>query len=174
MRVSLSLQQPTGAWTNGFGYDAARRLTNVTSPAGAFTNVYTPGVGGNSGFASRLIQRQLLANHSAITNNYDAVARLVATHLRTSAGVLTNKHEYLYNLAGQRTNETRMDGSTVAYRYDNIGQLKVADSSVNAEDRGYAYDLAWNLNYRTTTADHHLQRGQPEPVDSVARHARLL
>jgi RHS repeat-associated protein len=42
-----------------------------------------------------------------------------------------------------------MDSSTVAYRYDKIGQLKVADSSVAAEDRGYAFDAAWNLNYRT-------------------------
>ena len=148
LRVALSLQQPTGAWTNGFAYDAARRLTNVTSQAGAFTNVYGTGVGGSSGFSSRLIQRELLANGSAITNSFDSVARLLGTYLRTSAGVLTNKHEYLYNAASQRTNETRMDGSTVAYAYDNIGQLKVANSSVYAENRGYAYDRAWNLtNY---------------------------
>ena len=149
LRAALSLQQPTGAWTNGFAYDAARRLTNVMSQAGSFANVYATGVGGNSGFSSRLVQRQVLANNSAITNNYDSVARLLATHLRTSAGVLTNKHEYLYNPGSQRTNETRMDASTVAYAYDNIGQLKVADSSVAAEDRGYAYDAAWNLNYGT-------------------------
>jgi hypothetical protein len=31
-RVGLSLQQPTGLWTNGFGWDLAGRLTNVTSP----------------------------------------------------------------------------------------------------------------------------------------------
>jgi RHS repeat-associated protein len=37
----------------------------------------------------------------------------------------------------------------VLYSYDNIGQLKVADSSDNTEDRGYAYDAAWNLNRRT-------------------------
>lgn len=35
MRTNLSLAQPTGKWTNGFAYDAAKRLTNVTSPAGA-------------------------------------------------------------------------------------------------------------------------------------------
>jgi len=28
--------------------------------------------------------------------------------------------------------------------------LKFADSSVNSEDRGYSYDAAWNLNYRTS------------------------
>jgi RHS repeat-associated protein len=148
LRVALSLQQPTGAWTNGFAYDAARRLTNVVSQAGSFASFYAAGVGGNSGFSSRLIQRQLLANSSAITNSFDSVARLLGTYLRTSAGVLTNKHEYLYNLASQRTNETRMDGSTVAYAYDNIGQLKAASSSVYAENRGYSYDRAWNLtNY---------------------------
>jgi RHS repeat-associated protein len=37
----------------------------------------------------------------------------------------------------------------VKYRYDNIGQLKVADSSVAAEDRGYVYDAAGNLAWRT-------------------------
>jgi len=36
LRTRLVLQQPTGLWTNSFAYDAARRLTNVTSPAGAF------------------------------------------------------------------------------------------------------------------------------------------
>ena len=35
---------------------------------------------------------------------------------------------------------------------DNIGQLKVADSATASEDRGYAYDTAWNLNYRTNDA----------------------
>jgi YD repeat-containing protein len=38
LRSSLSLQQPatTNLWTNGFLYDAARRLSRVTSPAGAY------------------------------------------------------------------------------------------------------------------------------------------
>ena len=39
-----------------------------------------------------------------------------------------------------------MDLSTVAFTYDNIGQLKIANSSVNSEDRGYRYDAAWNLH----------------------------
>jgi RHS repeat-associated protein len=149
LRTALSLQQPSGVWTNGFIYDAARRLTNVTSSAGSFGNVYVTGVGGASGYSSSLLQQLLLGNGSVITNNFDPVGRLLATHLRTSAGVLTNKHEYLYDLAGQRTNETRMDASTLVYSHDKIGQLKVSDSSVNSEDRGYFYDSAWNLNRRT-------------------------
>ena len=149
LRTALSLGQPTGVWTNGFGYDAARRLTNVISQAGSFTNVYAAGVPGAAGFSSRLVQQLLVANTSAITNNFDSVGRLMGTYWRTSRGTLTNKQEYAYNLAGQRTSETRMDASTVGYTYDGIGQLKVADSSVDAEDRGYTYGAAWNLNYRT-------------------------
>src|SRR5439155_11734039 len=123
--------------------------TNIISQAGSFTNEYSVGVAGASGYSSHLIKRLVLPNLSAITNDFDPVARLLATHLRTSSGVLTNKHEYLYNLANQRTNTTRIDNSTVGYAYDKIGQLIVADSSANSEDRGYYYDTAWNLNRRT-------------------------
>src|SRR5439155_12877431 len=42
LRTALSLQQPTGVWTNGFAYDSARRLTNVSSAAGAFAYEYSP------------------------------------------------------------------------------------------------------------------------------------
>jgi RHS repeat-associated protein len=149
LRTGLALQQPSGVWTNAFAYDAAGRLTNVVSSAGSFTNFYLSGVGGASGYCSRLVRRQGLPNGAGITNKFDGVGRMLATHLRTSTAVLTNKHEYLYNLAGQRTNETRMDGSTVAFAYDKIGQLTVADSSVSTEDLGYAYDDAWNLIRRT-------------------------
>jgi len=64
---------------------------------------------------------------------------------------MTNKHQYVYNPANQRTNTTRTDGSTVAFKYDNIGQLTVADSSVDSEDLGYYYDSAWNLNRHTNS-----------------------
>ncbi len=152
LRTSLGLQQPTGIWTNGFAYDAGRRLTNVVSPTGSFTNVYSTGVAGNSGFSSRLIRKLLLPNQSAITNDYDSVARLLSTTLNNSSSVTLDSYAYLYNPADQRTNLTRTDASTVAYRYDKIGQLTVADSTVNAEDRGYVYDAAWNLNRLTNNA----------------------
>src|SRR5436190_3589161 len=45
LRVALALQQPTGFWTNGFAYDPARRLTNVTMSAGLFSYTYPPGSG---------------------------------------------------------------------------------------------------------------------------------
>jgi RHS repeat-associated protein len=149
LRVALVLQQPTGTWTNGFAHDPGARLTNVTSQAGTFSYEYFSGVGGASRFSSALVKRLLLPNTSIMTNSFDADARVLGTYLRTSDGTLTNKHEYIYNPASQRTNETRMDASAVAYSYDKLGQLKVADSSVSSEDRGYAYDTGWNLNYRT-------------------------
>ena len=58
-RVGLSLQQPTGLWTNGFGWDLAGRLTNVTSPAGAFGYSYTPLY---SDYSGRLVERLSLPN----------------------------------------------------------------------------------------------------------------
>jgi RHS repeat-associated protein len=144
LRTRLSLQQPSASWTNAFAYDLAKRLTNVLSPAGSFA--YTLG---GAGPASALIKKLALPNGSRITNNYDNVARQLGTFLKNSGGSALDTYAYLYDPASERTNLTRADASTVGYRYDNIGQLKVADSSVNAEDRGYTYDTAWNLNYRT-------------------------
>ncbi len=144
----ISLQQPTGSWTNGFIYDAARRLTNVTSQAGAFNYAYHPGVGSGTS-ASSLIKKLLEPSGAYITNTFDTVARLTGTYLKNSSNLTNNSHVYVYDPAHQRTNETRKDGSSLAFKYDNIGQLKVADSSVNSEDRGYLYDAAWNLNKRT-------------------------
>jgi RHS repeat-associated protein len=40
-------------------------------------------------------------------------------------------------------------GTNVAYAYDPIGQLTAATSSISSENRGYAYDAAWNLNILT-------------------------
>src|SRR5439155_8690559 len=121
----------------------------VTSAAGAFAYEYSPGVSGGAAYSSRLIKRLLLPNSSAITNDFDPVARLLGTYLKYSSGAALDSYTYIYNPASQRTNLTRADASTVAYKYDSIGQLKVADSSVSSEDRGYLYDTGWNLSKRT-------------------------
>jgi RHS repeat-associated protein len=142
MRTSLGLQQPAGAWTNGFIYDAAGRLTNVTSQAGSFAYLFYSGI-------QNLPAGIRLPNTSYITNYYDSVARLTQTLLNNSANTTLDAAKYGYNQASQRTAFTNAVGTNVLYYYDNIGQLKVADSSDNTEDRGYAYDAAWNLNYLT-------------------------
>src|SRR5207247_8327720 len=117
-------------WTNGFGWDAAKRLTNVTSQAGSFTNEYFAGVGGASGFSSSLVKRLLLPSQSIITNDYDSVGRQLGTFLRTSTGTLLSSNTYGYNIANQRTTYTNA-GKYYQYNYDNIGQLTNAESSVN-------------------------------------------
>src|SRR5437879_1744284 len=43
LRTGLSLLAPNGSpWTETYGYDGARRLTNVTSSAGGFGYGYDP------------------------------------------------------------------------------------------------------------------------------------
>jgi RHS repeat-associated protein len=144
LRTALSLAQPSGSWTNGFIYDAAGRLTNVTSQVGKFGYQFVAGTSTRS-----LIARLLLPNTSYITNAYDSVARVKGTWLKNSSNTTLDSAVYGYNQASQRTAFTNAAGTFVQYTYDNIGQLKVGDSSVNSEDRGYTYDTAWNLNYRT-------------------------
>jgi len=142
LRTALSLQQAAGYWTNGFGYDAAKRLTIVTSQAGSFAYAY---------HASRLklLDKLFLPNTSYITNTYDSVARLTGTYLKNSSHSTLNSHQYTYNPGNQRTQQVFNAGSTYNYTYDAIGQLKIGDSATASEDRGYTYDAAWNLNYRT-------------------------
>ena len=93
MRVSLSLQQPTGSWTNGFIYDAAGRLTNVTSQAGSFGYLFPSGV-------QNLPSAILLPNISFITNTYDSVARQTGTYLENSGSTTLDAATYSYNVSG--------------------------------------------------------------------------
>src|SRR6266496_1709249 len=65
MRQSLTLQQPTGTWTQTYGYDGAHRLTNTVSSAGTFAYTYQA--------AGRLVQKLRLPNTGYITNAYDNV-----------------------------------------------------------------------------------------------------
>ncbi len=117
LRSGLTLQQPTGSWTNGFLYDAAHRLSTETSPAGTFTYTYQVRQ------ASSLPIKLSLPNSSYITNTYDNVARLTGTYLDNSSNTVLDKSEYLYNAADQCIRLTRTDSSYYTNTYDNIGQL---------------------------------------------------
>ncbi len=85
----------------------------------------------------------------AMMNTFDSVARLTGTWLNNSTNGTLDSATYGYNTGNQRTTFTNAAGTYLGYTYDPIGQLKIADSSVNTEDRGYTYDASWNLNYRT-------------------------
>jgi RHS repeat-associated protein len=155
LRMGLSLQAPNAsAWSQGYGYDNARRLKNVTSPTGEFD--YT--LGGASS-ASPLIKTLSLPNSAYITNSYDNVARLLSTVLKNGGNTNLDSYAYGYNQANQRTNVVRTAGDYVNYTYDNVGELKTALGKESGgvtnrwqEQFGYNYDAAGNLNYRTNNA----------------------
>ena len=151
-RIALAVAEPTllgttvAVWTNGFGWDLAGRLTNVTSQAGAFGYTYAA-LG--SGFSGRLLQELNLPGGASVTNFYDPVSRLLGTLLRNSGGSTLDAALYGYTSNSQRTGYTNAAGAFNHYTYDPIGQLTVATSSTNSEARGYAYDAAWNMAWRT-------------------------
>ncbi len=152
LRKGLSVQAPNASpWVQSYGYDAARRLTSVTSPAGTFT--YT--LGGTSS-ASPLIKKLLLPGGAYITNIYDNVARLTGTSLDNSSGTALDSEAYTYNLGSQRTQQVFTAGNFMNYTYDNIGELQTAVGKEPGgvtnrlqEQLGYAYDPAGNLSGRT-------------------------
>ena len=151
LRTGLSLSQPSGSWSQTYGYDAARRLKSLTSPAGTFGYVY-----GAPSTASALVDSITLSNGAWITNRYDSVARLLSTKLLNSGATVLDSQSYAYNQASQRTAETNTPGDFRNYTYDNEGELtsavgKEAGGLTNRwqEQLDYGYDAAGNLNYRT-------------------------
>ena len=152
LRTGLSVLAPNGSpWTQTYAYDAARRLTNVTSSAGSFGYGYDP---------TRHLQvgTLTLPNRAYIAETYDSVDRLLSTTLKNSAGTVLNSHSYQVNLANQRTALTNAAGDFRLYGYDGSGQLKTAvgyegnGAARLHEKLGYAYDAAGNLNWRTNNA----------------------
>ncbi len=153
LRASLVTQRPYASdWTQSYGYDAAKRLTSLTSGAGAFTYAYRGG-------ASELIDKLTLANTSYITNTYNSVGRQLSTILKNRGHTALNSHAYLYNLAGHRTKQTLTAGNYWDYGYDAREQLTVArgyesggSTARNQEQFLYAYDAAANLTTRSNNA----------------------
>jgi RHS repeat-associated protein len=151
-RTSLSLQEPSSSpWTQSYGYDASKRLTNVTSTAGSFGYSYNP-------TCNLLVRKLLLPNAAYITNTYDSVARLLSTQLQTN-GVNLDAYSYTYDVGNQPTQQVFTAGDFVNYTYDSISQLT---SALGQEPSGgtnrlqeqlrYGYDAAHNLNVRSNNA----------------------
>jgi len=146
LRTALSVASVSGpAWTQQYGYDSARRLTSVTSPAGMFDYNYDP-------VELQRVDSLTLPNNAYITNTFDTMARMTGTWLIGHGGSNLDSYVYGYNQASQRTNVVRTAGDTVTYIYDTMGQLK----SVGAMDfiiyggrpyegRNYTYDAAGNM-----------------------------
>jgi YD repeat-containing protein len=157
LRGQMQLQQPNASsWVRGYGYDAANRLTSVTSPAGVFGYNYI--AVGQGASPANLVGKLTLPNGSWIANTYDAMGRQTGTWLNTSSGTTLNAHQYIYNAGNQRSRMTQTLGNYQDYTYDAVGQLKSASgkepggSARLQEQLGYAYDRAGNLGYRTNNA----------------------
>ncbi len=165
-RTGLSIQHPSGpAWSESYAYDHLRRLTNVTSPAGAFGYSYRSGLVDDllddnlqvpaTPTLGNLVRILSLPSGAYVTNSHDVFGRLTSTALRNSGHTNLNLHSYDLNVGNQRTNQTRLDGSNVGYTYDDIGQLR---SALGFEPGGttnrwqeqfyYTYDAAGNLSIR--------------------------
>jgi len=127
LRTALSLQRPTGAWTNAFGYDAAKRLTNVTSPAGAFAYQLAATV------PSRLSIRVGLPNTAYITNVYDSVARLTGTYLKNSGNSVLDSYAYITGLTTptKQVNRKRTESSRNSWEKSGLKGRDPAQRTVN-------------------------------------------
>jgi RHS repeat-associated protein len=151
LRSAMSLTQPNASpWTQTYAHDDFGRLLNLFSPAGTFGYEYT-------GFD--LVANLNLPTAGRIYNVHDGVGRLRSTTLQDPQQATINDHQYAYDMGSQRTQQVFTAGNYVDYTYDNIGQLKTAKGAEPDgqggqmrrlhEQFGYAYDAAWNLNYRT-------------------------
>ncbi|PWU15252.1 MAG: hypothetical protein C5B50_15740 [Verrucomicrobia bacterium] len=152
LRTGLAVQAPNSSpWTQSYTYDSARRFHTITSAAGTFTYAYPSS-------AQNLISSIQYPNGSFVTNTFDPKARLLSTILKNSGGTNLDYWAYVYNPANQRTNVTRLDGSYVAYSYDNAGQLNSASGHElggalrKNEQFSYYYDPAANLSTRVNNA----------------------
>jgi RHS repeat-associated protein len=149
LRASLTV----GSQSVAYSYDAAHRLQTIMSGTGTFGYTYHSGFGGN--YSSPLVQTVSLPNGMSVTNGFDSAGRLTATAMLNSSLAALDLQQYGYNANSWRTSQTRFDGSSVAYTYDHIGQLKTANAKESGgasrlnEQLGYAYDTAGNLNART-------------------------
>jgi RHS repeat-associated protein len=157
LRSQLAILQPTGnAWTNSYGYDSARRLTGVTSPAGTYGYQFTgPGT---------LVARLDQPGGFWVTNTFDGRGRLTDTTLYDNTSTILNRHGYTVNDAHQRTTITRTNyaassyNGKVDYTYDNAGEVRKAraynsaGTPVAAENFDFGYDAGWNMLKRTNNA----------------------
>jgi RHS repeat-associated protein len=153
-RTNLNLTEPSGSWSETYGYDSFWRFATITSPAGTFGYQYVLG-------AQSLVAGISLPNGSLITNSFDANARLTGTALVNSFGGTMDDYQYLYNQGNQRTSCLRAGGipNYVNYSYDPIGEVtsdlayeSISNILRNNEQLYYLYDAAGNLQYRTNNA----------------------
>jgi RHS repeat-associated protein len=153
--VSALSSQPSALSSVTYGYDAASRLSSVTTGPNTATYGYLP----NSSLVGSVIFKQSGTTRLTTTKVYDNLNRLSSISSAPSASSVLN-HVYSYNSANQRTKATREDNSYWNYSYDALGQVTssrkhLSDASpVNGLDYAWTYDDIGNR--KTATANSQL------------------
>jgi RHS repeat-associated protein len=154
-RTSLTLTQPSGSWSQTYGYDNAWRMTSITSPAGTFDYAYP------SPTNQYRVGSISLPNGASVLNQYDSLSRMTSTALMNFWGHTLDGYVYGLDALGLRTNMIRQLGlatNTVSIGYDPIDELaswtakETNGTSRLNEQLGYGYDAGNNLNLRTNNA----------------------
>ncbi|WP_425215201.1 hypothetical protein [Tumidithrix helvetica] len=143
--------------TQGFGYDALQRLTQVTQSGSGVSNkrvdLIYDAVGRMSGinrFAST--DQSVPVVNSSLT--FDLASKLTAlTHSRNATTI--NSNGLTYDAAARVTQLTTVDGSS-GYGYDATSQLTAATHSYQTSE-AFSYDALGNRKGYVTTANNRLQ-----------------
>ncbi len=181
--LMLSKADPTG-FTLSYGYDSVGNRTNLlvaqaSPPVNPLIQSYvydtrnrvTTMVGNSqtTTFAYDAASRRIAAtwpNSSTATNSYDNANELLSLVHKTSGGFTIASFAYGYDLAGNRTNMTTLEGvnsysynsnhwltaatypggRTQQFRYDAVGnRTNLVDSGTGVSPVAYSYDAANRL-----------------------------
>ena len=155
------IEYPNGYWFT-FSYDAGGRRTKRTSHDGQEINYFYNSAGAlerltdenneeivrySYDSAGRL-QMESRGNGTTTKYTYDAVGQLLDLVNENSEGSVLSRFTYNYDVNGNRTSMTTLDGTTT-YEYDAAGQL-IAVTFPDNRQISYAYDKAGN---RVTVTD---------------------
>ena len=137
-----------------YGYDSAGRLVEVGSEDLMARYEYLP-MGHQ--VATLTLSDKDGTERMRSTKQYDALNRLTSIGHRTPQGVMAS-FEYTYNLANQRTEMRREDGSYWRYQYDDLGQVIFGGEygpqgqPLPGHGFGYGFDDIGNRQHATKLA----------------------
>jgi RHS repeat-associated protein len=145
----LSMTTPAGTVT--YGYDAADQLATVTDPEGrAFTYTYN-----DAGLQTQLSY----PNGVTVDYSYDQLDRLTGV-VQRKGGVTLASYTYTLGPAGNRLSVVEMDGSSVAWTYDDayrlVRETRLDSGGAVITQTAYTYDPVGNrlsrvINGQTTS-----------------------
>jgi RHS repeat-associated protein/uncharacterized repeat protein (TIGR01451 family) len=124
-----------------YHYDTAGRLFRMSDGSGAEFIRYTYDSAGR-------LAREDKGNGTYTTYAYDAAGQLLSLVNYAPDGAVQSRFDYTYDLNGNRTSMTTLDGRT-DYSYDTLGQL-TGVTYPDGRQVTYAYDAAGN---RTVVTD---------------------